>query len=62
MYLKCFFCTGGQLAMKYMQAERQVGEELLPALEASDMPVEMREQARLVLEQAGARMALMTQG
>ena len=51
-----------QLAMKYMQAERQLGEELLPALEASDMPVEMREQARLVLEQAGARMALMTQG
>ena len=51
-----------ELALKYMEAETKVGEELLPALEACDMPAELREQARLVLEQAGARMALTAQG
>ena len=50
-----------KLALKYMQAERQVGEELLPALEACDMSPELMAQARAVLEQAAARIALTSQ-
>jgi hypothetical protein len=41
-----------------MTAERQVGEELLPALDDCDLSPEMREQIRAVIEQAGARHAL----
>jgi glutamate dehydrogenase len=47
-----------KLALKYMQAERQVGEQLLPALDACDMPPELMAQARAVLEQAAARVVL----
>jgi len=50
-----------KLALKYMQAERQVGEQLLPALDACDMPPELMAQARAVLEQAAARVALTSQ-
>merc|ERR1712146_39467 len=49
------------LALRYMQAERQIHEELLPALEACDMPPEQMLQARAVLEQAAARVALTSQ-
>merc|ERR1711975_61480 len=41
-----------ELALRYMQAERQVHEELLPALEACDMPSGLMLQARAVLEQS----------
>jgi len=50
-----------QLSLKYMNAERQICEELLPALEGCDMPPELRDQARAVLEQAAARVALGSQ-
>lgn len=50
-----------ELALKYMQAERQISEDLLPALETSNMPLELREQARVVLQQAAARVTLASQ-
>jgi len=50
-----------KLALKYMQAERQVAEELLPALDSCDMSPELREQTRVVLEHAAARVALGSQ-
>ena len=50
-----------KLALKYMQAERQIGEELLPALKMCDMPPLLRAQALAVLEQAAARVALASQ-
>jgi hypothetical protein len=50
-----------KLALKYMQAERQIGEELLPALKMCDMPPLLRAQALAVLEQAAARVALSSQ-
>ena len=47
-----------QLALRYAEAERQVGEELLPALRASDMAPELLAQAEAVLGSAGARVAM----
>ena len=46
------------LALKYVEAEQLVAEQLLPALEASDLSPEVRAQVRAVIEQAGARHSL----
>ena len=47
-----------QLALRYAEAERQVGAELLPALRASNMAPELLAQAEAVLDSAGARVAM----